>query len=218
MKKLILCFSLIFAFSCSNSDVQEDVNNNLTETNTLQARTTPAVDDEIDQIFFDFVNSEEYMLSKSLMNDFSTNFLTNVTPSDFNTKEEMLSWIGNNIGQTTFNSVSEAELKWNEIHSWTVVKIANHPEYYDYLKNASLSSKIIYFKKWIVQPIVNNNDDCERELNDCETSAMNYYIQDYMHAAFYDGSTRDSAISYADYWYQNRISACGRNYRSCMGL
>jgi len=218
MKKILLLCILSLGLSCSNADSDTQINEKNSSTTNNQAKGAHSIEDDIDQLFYNFVNSYEYLESKKLVLNFNNKFNVSISESDFTNAEEMISWIENNIDKTSFSSLNEAKLEWNSIVSLTEQKIVNHPQLFEFIKitDAKITKK--YFEKWIVISPITFNDDCDRERKDCEGRVLSNYLTDCLQAGFYTGSARAMVMAYADLSFDRGMAACGSSYRSCMGL
>jgi len=62
------------------------------------------------------------------------------------------------------------------------------------------------------------NNDCDRELKECEGRVLSSYLSSCMLAGFYTGGAREATIAYADLSFDRGMEACGRSYRTCLGV
>ncbi len=145
MKKILLLCILSLGLSCSNADSDTQINEKNSSTTNNQAKGAPSIEDDIDQLFYNFVNSYEYLESKKLVLNFNNKFNVSISESDFTNAEEMISWIENNIDKTSFSSLNEAKLEWNSIVSLTEQKIVNHPQLFEFIKitDAKITKSIL---------------------------------------------------------------------------
>jgi hypothetical protein len=104
MKKILTVVALsLLLFSCSNeSEVAKEVSIN-------KSTFAKEGDADLDKLYDNMVKSEAYINYESLQKDFiaKVNFKGNV--SEVDTNEKLLTWISDNLSQTSFVNIEEAE-------------------------------------------------------------------------------------------------------------
>ncbi|WCM40988.1 hypothetical protein MG290_08440 [Flavobacterium sp. CBA20B-1] len=218
MKKLfLLCIASIFVMSCDNDAESINSDKQTEQVNSTQERTNVQISNEIDQLFYNYVNSAEFTEYQILVNQFVVNLKIDVTEFNFTTEQEFFSWIDSNIEQTEFGSVEVAKAQWNAMKNYTQIRLNNHSELFNFIKIKDSSILLPYFVKWLGNNNITTSDDCDKQLTDCEDRAFGYYIED-LSKALLMKEGGNVYVQVADLYYERRISRCAAKYRDCMGI
>src|SRR5690554_1574760 len=109
MKKIILLCAVLFVFSCSNDHEinfkeQEAIGNS-----TTAARQMSVIENEIDEVFYEYFNSQEYLNAHEAIVLFNSKVNNSYAIKNSKNKFELFNWI-NNILIIRFSSYSSCDV------------------------------------------------------------------------------------------------------------
>src|SRR5690606_22749697 len=115
MKKILfLACSLAVIVACS-IDNENRLNENTNENTTEKIASKTYNDSDIDDMFYEYVNSEEFIVCRTAVLEFNQKLGTLQLSNSFDTEEEFYLWINENITETNFVNMDEVYTKWNHI-------------------------------------------------------------------------------------------------------
>lgn len=183
MKKILMTALIAITFSCNNATTEfEDHQNvggvNYTEqTTTTNETVSPSIDDDIDEMFSDYISSQEYIEVNVAVSEFNTGLNNSSVMSTFANEESMFNWIGTNLSITNFNNLAEAQTSWNNVKMSTTSLNNSFPEMWDYISSAQLLDVEYRFDKWF--GYTNGTNDasayCQNQLKACRKNASDAY-------------------------------------------
>lgn len=136
-------------YACSNdNETNTTESSNVENTTTTASRPLPPVEDATDQMFYDYITSDLYILKQEKISAFNIR-LGSGTDLFFPTRESLLSWIGSHIDLTDFQSVEDAETSWIEVEDLVAQERIEYAEVYGFIENSSIESVVHYLGKWI---------------------------------------------------------------------
>jgi len=212
MKKFFIfsVISILF-IGCSDSEINNHENVDEVKIETLQAARS--VENNIDSLFYNYVNSFEYKESNRLLSIFQSKFKTSITEEDFHTTNEMLQWIGLNLNKTDFNTLEEAQIEWQPISNLLEINFNNNQELFQFIRVSDIETSVYYFEKWTAKTTT-KEDDCTERLKDCEAKARNEFIFDVVMTM--GGNDALGAYADAHYMFNLRISNCANGFERCV--
>lgn len=173
MKKIVLFLSAILVVSCSNQDENEVLNSS--NMNAAAREQKIVITNEIDQMFFDYVNSESYMKMTQLSNSYLNKLKVNPSGLNFESETQMFSWLETNIHLTSFENLTEAKVKWQEFKHVVEIDVVSNKRVRDYIKSAPLNDVVFYIGKWQFS-IVSSENECDKTFSQCVATATANYI------------------------------------------
>lgn len=182
---------------------------------------------KVTDFFSEYVSSVEFVAYYNAIEEFDTNLNNRKTISDFESDEEMFTWIGNNISATRFSKVDDAIIDWNQVNSLQVQLDTKFPKVNEFYKTKTkfvIGEKI---DKWFVwgmgldfTTILGN---CADDLRGCRKSASDAYaerareileeVSDGTRHSTYAFSEKTKAMTA----YSNAVKACINEYHNCNG-
>lgn len=212
MKKFFIFSILSILFiGCSDNEINNQENIEEVKIETKQA--SKSVENNIDSLFYNYVNSFEYRESNRLLSIFHSKFKTAITEEDFNTTNEMLQWIDLNLDKTNFTSLEEAQTEWQPISNLLEINFNNNQELFQLIRVSDIETSIYYFEKWSVKTTT-EDDHCTKRLKDCEAKARNEFIFDVVMTM--GGNDALGAYADAHYIFNLRIRNCANGFEECV--
>lgn len=217
MKKILLLCSVAFIFACSNENEATTTQENSTiENTTTSSKSKILIENETDEMFYQYVNSDIYIEISQLKSKFYNDLNLDESMTTF-TPNEMFSWINTNLSRTNFKSVEQARNQWNHILSRKSVEIQQFKNIYEFITTSSVGEVVYYLDKWL--PIGGNiiiNSDCKKNYDACRNNANADYKQNLADAQNdQSSSTKTELYSCADLQHEKDIAACTRAYNAC---
>ncbi|WCM40878.1 hypothetical protein MG290_07790 [Flavobacterium sp. CBA20B-1] len=227
MKKILMLCTIAFTVACS-SDSAESVNE-LTQTNEVTTNQTmsvtsedePTIDDDIDQMFYDYVNSQEFFNAENAHISFFSKL--NYTGNYNNIKKvsTLILWVENNLATTNFVTVSEAEAELTSLISLEKIKEDKFSALFNFIKTAPLKDVIFRFNKWIYPNnlVTTNNQKCHDILKNCMDSvSAQYQLEIRENYSATDCSEDEIKVSNlaAKQAYQDGMNRCQDDWAVCM--
>lgn len=169
----------------------------------------------------------EFVAYYNAIEEFNINLNNRKTISDFESDEEMFSWIGNNISATRFSKVDDAIIDWNEIGSLSVQIETKFPKVTDFYRTNTklvIGEKVDKWFSWgIGLDFTTTLGSCADDLRGCRQSASNAYaerareileeVSDGTRHSTYAFSEKTKAMTA----YSNAVKACINEYHNCNG-
>ncbi|WCM40879.1 hypothetical protein MG290_07795 [Flavobacterium sp. CBA20B-1] len=213
MKKIFIFNILsILLLGCSDTGIgnQEDIHDVKFAT---QQTYKSMENDQIDSLFYNYINSFEYKESNRLLSIFQAKFKISVSKDDFNTETEMLQWIGLNLEKTDFNSIEDAEVEWQPISDLLELSFNNHQEVLNFIRGSQPEISIYYFEKWLTKTST-DEDPCTKQLKTCEANALANLIDDVIFTA--GGPDALNAYRSAHFFFNKSLTVCADNFELCV--
>lgn len=208
---------LVITISCSDNNIENDLNIENESNNNFNKKTNIEIIDETDIIFYNYINSLEYNNAKNQRIKFFEKINNqNVEITD---KTELFNWLNLNLETTNFHNLDEAHEMWNELENLTMKNLEINDQYFNLFLSADeelLKNKI---NKWFNEPkATNNNVDCEKHLKSCEDSVLKDYMMAIQVALVQPetGGGRSSYVAIANQNYERGNDNCASDFISCM--
>ncbi|WCM40989.1 hypothetical protein MG290_08445 [Flavobacterium sp. CBA20B-1] len=219
MKKILMFCSIAFVLSCSNDSDIKNESLNVNESSNVQSRPgIPTIDDDIDQLFYNYINSDEFINSNVAHDEFFEKLNYSGDYSDIETKGELILWINQNISLTQFQN---SEMALSELNSLLNLKRAKYNEFrelYLYIENAPVLEVTARFDKWFLNENTTNSEtDCAKDYKSCKTTAHNSYTTAIKTLKLSDASPeeKDAAATVAEDKYKSDMKGCKDTYKLC---
>lgn len=176
MKKILfLAGTLAVIFACSTENETEFNQDQNQPTEKVAARTYSA--SEVDEMFYEYVNSEEFINSRNATLDFNSKLGSLQLPNSFDNEDQFYSWINVNIAETSFVNMTEVQTKWNHIKFLTGKKRTKFGPVYEFMKNAPIDLVKTKIIEWFPgRNIGTNSDPCLDDFINCNDAADDRYI------------------------------------------
>src|SRR5690606_11956759 len=179
----MLC-TIAFVIACS-SDSSESVNEhtqaNEITTNQVMSVTSedqPTINDEIDQMFFDYVNSQEFFNAENAHNTFFSKLNYSGDYEEVRKPGKLLLWLENNITITNFANISDAKAELNDLVILEKIKENKFNVLFNFIKTAPIDQVVSRFNKWIYindLPTTLDTKDCHKDLKKCQDTVSAQY-------------------------------------------
>lgn len=213
MKKIILLCSVAFMFACSNENgATTQKNLTLENVSTTASRPLPPIEDEIDEMFYNYVTSSIYLEIKELLSNFRLDLVTDL---EFETPEDMIEWITNNIESTNFSNIEEAQYRWNHLADLAHIEKENFPSIYSYIAEDPEEQVIHKIGIWLGGAVpYAAPKTCEDKLNACTAKAAS----DYYHVAKYAVISDEGGMAHnnAKSKHEEAAKKCSNDYIKCI--
>ena len=137
----------LFVFSCSSEDSIEKEQDALTNDTPSQSQAYRLGQTDLavaQQMYLDMMRTQEYIDFKAASANFRSKF--NGNEITFKTRQDGVDWITNNLGKTSFTSVTEFETIFDEAVAKTNAWINANPTLFDFIKAADKEERMIIFK------------------------------------------------------------------------
>jgi len=198
-------------YSCNDEETnhlqQEDVK---TENSAVVSKPLPPIKNEIDEMFYEYVTSDIYILSKNLTSDFIIDL--NLTEEIFfQNSPQLFLWIETNLDSTMFVSLEEATNKWNVIVNVNTDLSNQFPEVYEYIANTTIGEVTFYVNKWISNTET-SAAPCQVKYKQCTAKADDNFIQDVADEKSLGGSDYSCAIAN----HKVAMNFCNSDLRKCL--
>lgn len=213
MKKIIFLSILsILCIRCSDNELNNLENGNQIKIET-QSLVSKSVENNIDSLFYNYVNSVEYKESNRLIHIFLNKIKVPVTADDFNTKAEMFEWIGLNLNKTDFVSLEEAQAECLPISNLIETTFINNQELFEFIGVSDPEIVTFYSEKWMLNTTT-EDDHCTKQIKTCEANALAAFL----HLVLSYRGSSESAAAYEDaQWAFGRsMTVCANNFEACV--
>lgn len=194
-----------------NSD--NDPLKNLDEIKTETKQVSKSVENNIDSLFYNYVNSFEYKESKRLLNIFHAKFRVPVSKDDFDTEIEMLQWIELNLHKTDFTSLDQAKAEWQPISNSLENSFNNNQELFQFISTSDHEISMYYFKKWVKQT-TSGGDTCSEDLDACELKVLGEFVEQVSRSE--GGNVSMKVFKSAFFFYGEGMKRCADNFEECV--
>lgn len=220
MKNYFFIIASIFIISC-NSDV--DTNNVLVPTKVENnvITSTSSITDSIDQMFYDYTISDEYInYNSASMAYFSKLNLNNDNIASFTNSSNVLAWIQSNLHLTNFSTYSEAELEWDNLVNLNDEALLSSSEINHFVLSHPVSVVLPYYKKWILNSNSGSGENpCLDEYNECNDLAESHYFANLRHyLQSTTGKDRAEILTVVAQHYRSMLHSCNHDLDKCLGL
>jgi len=216
MKKIIVLLSFIGLFSCSNDN--EIRNEDTTETNiTNSVKSNSNINDDIDRMFYEYVNSTEYREFNFALSSFYDKLNIDNREIDFEIKENsIMDWVELNLHSTDFVSLDSASTEWQQVVNLKDVELKKFPQVTDFIVKNSEQKVLPYIAKWL-NPYQSstNNVDCEEQFDDCNTWADQQFFNNIFKNSHQLSPTMVSTINLE---YTFHLEICMYKFNECLGI
>lgn len=217
MKKVLLLFSTVLLFACSNENEENNLENVETENaSNLASRPLPPIEDEIDEIFYLHVTSEIFNEVRNLILEFKNDLNYYEDYNDIRNPISLMVWIENNIENTNFLNLEEAQYRWNHISHLKQIEIENFSTVYSYIAEAPIKEVAIRIWKWHTPIITTTNNKCQNNYNDCTKAAaetLAYFSRNILASGVEDAG---SYLASEQDCYEETMSQCQRSLDACL--
>lgn len=166
----------IHSIECSDSELNNSENSDQIKIET-QSLVSKSVENNIDSLFYNYVNSVEYKESNRLIHIFLNKIKVPVTADDFNTKTEMFEWIGLNLDKTDFVSLEleEARAECLPISNLIETTFNNNQELLEFISVSDPETVTFYSEKWLLNTPT-GDDHCTEQIKTCEANALASFL------------------------------------------
>jgi len=199
----------------------EEIINSLQEQKNLNTTNSTAGEEELfDSIFYEYIESASHTDLEAKVELFVSKINSLEEVTDFETKEQFIFWISDNLSSTSFLSVDEAITVWDEIE----ILMSS-----DFDSNIGFYEEVIFnkirFSELLVEESLKyytSDSSCKDDLLACNTNATNKYtdsmegaLSDYFSEEI-DGEAVKRAMEDARVAYKVAIVSCQENYDKCI--
>lgn len=213
MKKIIVLLSFVGLFSCSSDN--EIRNEDNTETNiTNSIKSNGNINDDIDRMFYEYVNSIEYREFNIALSSFYDKLNIDNREIDFEIKENsIMDWVELNLHSTDFVSLDSASTEWRQVVDLKDAEFKKFPQVTDFIVKNSEQKVLPYITKWL-NPYQSstNNVDCGEQFDDCNLNADIRFIQNAYHA------NSPTLATQVNLTYLANLEYCMFQFNKCIGL
>ncbi|WP_277632444.1 hypothetical protein [Avrilella dinanensis] len=222
---IFLVSALSFTLWSCSSDENIKASENTEETNQNIMSVTsnsnnPSIENEIDQMFYEYVNSDIYIEVRGLLYDFNDDLNYDGNIEDINTESKLFDWIENNIRTTKFESVSDAQNKWEHLGQKLKVEISTFNLIYQYIVSTPISEVEVVIHKWLIpNSTFSDRDICRERFKACNMEAAGKFAIASLNAlnlttGLADYKKQQAALN----TFINNTQTCASNYKKCRGL
>jgi len=224
MKKILMLCSIAFILSCSNdSDVKNEYLNT-NESLNVQSKSgssveTPKVEDDIDQLFYDYINSEDVINTNTIQNEFNEKLNFKGDYNQINTHEKLTNWVRSNIHLTEFSDVESAITEINYVTNLVKTEYTKFSGFYHYIENAPISDIVRRIDKWFpLDVVIGTNSNCDATLKSCTDGVSDTYAKTLKMLKDDDSSNKHVAANNAEAAYNSGMKKCKDDHKTCRGL
>lgn len=227
MKKILMLCIIAFVVACSSDSA--DPLNETTQTNEVSTKQVmsvtsenePTIDDEIDQMFFDYVNSQEFFNAENAHNTFFSKLNYTGDYEEIRKPGKLLLWLENNITITNFANISEATGELNNLIHLETIKEDTFNTLFTFIKTAPIEQVVSRFNKWIY---INNLEttfdtkDCNKDFKNCQDGVSTQYQleirENYASTNCSEDEIKASNLA-AKQAYQDGMNRCKDSWNAC---
>lgn len=171
------------------------------------------MEDNIDSLFYNYVNSVEYKESNRLINIFLNKIKVSVTADDFNTKTKMFEWIGLNLNKTDFVSLEEDRAECLPISNLIETTFNNNQELLEFISVSDPETVTFYSEKWLLNTPT-GDDHCTVQIKTCEGNASASFLA---LVKFHRGGPDSlNAFDDAEWAFESSMKVCADNFEACV--
>ncbi|WLD23155.1 membrane lipoprotein lipid attachment site-containing protein [Flavobacterium dauae] len=225
MKKIIITLGLILTLSSCNQD------NNLNEVygdsqqieneNLKTVSKVNSIDNEIDQMFYEYINSREYINYENAIVTFYKKLNINYLNDSNFSNTEIITWISQNISTTSFTNLNSAKLEFNNLVNLKNIELSKFENVEKFFKYSDYQTVKFYYDKWLhFENTTSNDNPCVTDFEDCNDRADSRYLQDSFDAfrAGADTSTKNTTLAQARLQYRYNLGYCQSVFDDCIGI
>lgn len=216
--------SIAFILSCSNDSDVKNESLNTNESLNFQSKSsnsveTPQVEDDIDQLFYDYVSSEEVINTNILQNEFNEKLNFKGDYDQINTHEKLSNWVRINIHLTEFSDVENAIFEINYVTNLVKTEYTKFTDLFHYIESAPISDVVGRMDKWFSSDvIIGTNSKCDTAFKNCTDGVSDTYIKTLKILKDDNSSDKYVAANNAESKYNADMKGCRDNYKNCKGL
>src|SRR5690554_969464 len=223
MKKVLVFISIVLAVSCSNeSELNNNTyrkENNLENFNNITSSSLPPIENEIDQMFYEYVTSIQYVNFQNALQNFYSK--TNGTKShiEFTTPENIFLWITTNLEKTDFVSVGQAVVEWDNLVELKHIELLEFADISQFIIENDLSVVEHYFTKWVLPVRATIEDECQENFDDCNNLADQSFLYDMgYYLSSTTGKDQSAIVSAVNAKYLQQLGYCAEQLLDCLGI
>ncbi len=217
MKKIVLLCSVVFAFACSNENETLRNGNSVIENSTFTERPLPPIENEIDEMFYQYVTSDIFLEVQELMTAFNNDLNFEGSTDQIDTSAKLFLWITNNLERTNFSSIEDAENRWDHLAVRRGIEMELFPEVYQFFIDSSTEEFTEVISKWLPNQTIPTGSGCEDNFKSCNDKASADYKANMEWALTNEGSEKQKEINCADDKHTEDTKACKRAFDACNG-
>lgn len=218
---LILCASAFFYVSCStdSSDLSTDSNSNSSV--VFNTKTLNTIDlEQAKKLFLDLYETQEYKDYLSSVTAINDKIQVYDIQDNLVTKKDWLNWVQNHISETSFSSINEFEIMFDDSANRLHTIMDDNATLYGYIAGANSSQLTEIYTPSIPspEPPVSNNNECVENCMDLCSAAIDRLIDNEFKAiedAFYAGATYQELTSIKTL-YANRYFGLITQLNNCI--
>ena len=219
MKKIFLSLSLtLLLFSCNN-DIENNEETSM-ETVARASIETNAIENETDQMFFNYVNSEEHTNFERSLDIFYAKLNLDETDADFRIMTP-IEWIRQNLSKTSFKDFESAEIEYRHLIDLKDIELRKFVDVTAFFRNNDVVVTKPYFDKWLTEPMktAGDYDECQDIFDECNDRADTQYFIDFGKVlATSSGFDTPSLVSQVTVQYKMNLGICLGNFNRCLGI
>src|SRR5690606_24998993 len=183
MRKILICCGIALLLSCSNdSEVKKETDNINAALNVQSKSSTsnedgePEIEDDIDQLFYDYKNSIEFFNAENAHKTFFSKLKYTGDYENIKTHSKLILWIESNIAITEFPSVNEAITELNNLINLEKIKEERFVVLFDFIKTAPIDEVVSRFSKWFPANIMETSGSkCDKIFKECMDGVSTQY-------------------------------------------
>lgn len=212
MKKIIVLCAVAFMFSCSSeneTDTQETIEK------LTAARPAPIIENEIDEVFSEYFNSQEYFVAQEAIVLFNSKVNNSYAIKNSKNKVELFNWINNNISLTQFANIQEANDLWNNKERLQNLKFEKFSSFLQTIKVSDVELLLIAFDKWEPINLIETSDKtCTQKADECREEARASFIS--CTKELKDEGAGQDAHNFEEDKYVVAQAECKKQYEICI--
>ncbi|WCM43441.1 hypothetical protein MG290_07210 [Flavobacterium sp. CBA20B-1] len=197
-------------FSCSN---ENEVSSQENIEKSTPARPAPIIENEIDEVFSEYFNSQEYFVAQEAIVLFNSKVSNSYAIKNSKSKVELFDWINNNISLTQFANIQEANDLWNNKERLQNLKFERFSSFLQTIKVSDVELLLVAFDKW--EPLFKQTLDepCSDKADDCRDAARATLIASVKGLS--DDADQDEKNAIEDKYVQDQMN-CKKEYDACI--
>lgn len=225
MKKIIILLGIILTLSSCNEDNNlNDFSSDSEQTGNENLKTASkvnSIDNEIDVMFYEYINSREYINYENAVVTFYKKLNINYLNDDNFSNTEIIAWIGQNISTTSFTNLNSAKLEFDNLVNLKNIELSKFKNVENFFKHSDYHALKFYYDKWLRFGNTTSNDNpCLTDFEDCNDRADLRYFQDSADG-FRSGantSTQNTTLAQARLRYRYNLGYCQSVFDDCIGI
>ncbi|SEH99211.1 hypothetical protein SAMN02927937_02589 [Paenimyroides aquimaris] len=224
MKKNLMLCSIAFLAACTNEPSEGvGVFNNSNEVSTNQLKSVnsdyqPTIDDSIDQLFYDYVNSNLFINTTIAQNELNAKLRFNGDYDDIDTYYKLTTWVASNLDSTEFSDYDEAILEINTVLNLVGQKYEEFPEVFSYIEDAPISQVKVRVEKWLFpENTTTTTGPCEYTFGTCKDGVSDKYVTTLKELKdSEDGIEKYNGANNAENEYNKGMNKCKDDYKKSL--